>query len=156
MHTPEADHLQHYLTTLAGLDKWPEIITVDVKNHSDAVDASSTGTVDAIVSLSVPRQLTWFDGHFPDQPVLPGIVHVHWAHSIASSVFQTVLDPHRLSRLKFKTPILPDAALKLHLNINKQKRLVKFSFRDETTEYSSGTLTVLSTKSHQEQTLVTS
>lgn len=65
----------------------------------------------------------WFEGHFPDNPVLPGVTQLHLAAVAGARAFGNVDAPGaRVAlavlgsrRLKFKRPIAPGAALALEL-----------------------------------------
>lgn len=90
------------------------------------------------VGMSVPANLHWFEGHFPEQPVLAGVVQTHWAIEIAQKVFSIQGDFEKINNLKFKAVIMPDTNLVLTLNYITEKHLVKFNYRDDSIVYSQG------------------
>lgn len=144
MLAPDAKNLYQYLIQLADPGKWPSISHITVENPLHSLSGQADpAPKNAKIGLSIPDDLIWFEGHFPGQPVLPGIVQVHWAHMMATFVFDATLEPHRLSRIKFKSPMLPNCNVDLHLKFNADKGLITFSFRAENTEHSSGNLAVL-------------
>ncbi len=67
------------------------------------------------LALEVPANLAWFSGHFPGNPVLPGVVQVGWAVAFAREHFGFAADPPHLDRVKFQRPIQPGVCLDLEL-----------------------------------------
>lgn len=67
------------------------------------------------VTLDVPGDLAWFDGHFPSEPILPGVVQTGWAVTLARVHFGFDADPPDLDRIKFLRPVRPGARLELEL-----------------------------------------
>ncbi|MDN5873928.1 MAG: hypothetical protein L0H29_06040 [Sinobacteraceae bacterium] len=65
--------------------------------------------------LFIPPELAWFVGHFPDQPVLPGVAQIGWAIRFARQAFQFDADPLRIDRVKFQQPIVPGDSVQLTL-----------------------------------------
>lgn len=62
----------------------------------------------------ITADLPCFAGHFPGQPILPGILQLRWALSLAASAFAGRYPEDRfvgLSRVKFKQPVVPPATL---------------------------------------------
>lgn len=53
----------------------------------------------------------WLDGHFPDQPVVPGVVLLEAVVEAAG-----LAAPFRIERVKFLQPCLPGQPLTLHLD----------------------------------------
>jgi 3-hydroxymyristoyl/3-hydroxydecanoyl-(acyl carrier protein) dehydratase len=65
------------------------------------------------ILLDVSSDLCWFRGHFPGQPVLPGIVQLHWAILVCRALCGFSEVPHEVKRLKFKKVVVPPSALEL-------------------------------------------
>jgi 3-hydroxymyristoyl/3-hydroxydecanoyl-(acyl carrier protein) dehydratase len=63
--------------------------------------------------LDISPNLGWFRGHFPDQPVLPGVVQLHWAVLFAQACFGFTAVPTEIKRLKFKKIVMPPQELEL-------------------------------------------
>lgn len=58
-------------------------------------------------TVTFPADFLAFQGHFPDQPLLPGFMHIQ----LALDTLKAVHLPHQLkevSTAKFSAPILPD------------------------------------------------
>ncbi len=77
--------------------------------------------------LDIPEDLSWFRGHFPDQPVLPGIIQLHWATIISCALFGFGAPPDQIKRLKFKKVVVPPRVLELVVSRHGQQE-VQFEF----------------------------
>ncbi len=66
--------------------------------------------------LRVPENLFWFEGHFPNDPILPAVVQVHWAIHYAEKLGLEAKKFRGLPRLKFLQIIRPNDELLLELN----------------------------------------
>lgn len=67
------------------------------------------------LDFTLAQDCPWLEGHFPGQPILPGVVQVGWAAAYASQLAPCDEPPMQLQRIKFKRPILPGASLTLSL-----------------------------------------
>jgi 3-hydroxyacyl-[acyl-carrier-protein] dehydratase len=90
------------------------------------------------LDLHIPIELDYFVGHFPNLPVLPGVVQVDWAVRYARQYFSFEGSFSALEHLKFQSLVLPDATLELLLNWNALKNQLEFSFATSERTYSSG------------------
>lgn len=109
------------------LDDFPRILAV--KQSPDSITAR----------LSVDPDLKCFNGHFPSEPVLPGIIQTHWAVQIARAAFDFSLQPQRIKRLKFKQVVVPPQQLDLVLSREKHDE-VQFAFTSTIGKHSEGRL----------------
>jgi len=79
-----------------------------------------------------PPDLPCFAGHFPGQPLLPGVLQLHWAVRLAEHFWPRQLACTKfagLSRVKFKAPIEPGAVLEVQLNRSAADASVKVTFK---------------------------
>jgi len=60
-----------------------------------------------IVHVRVPVNSPWFDGHFPDAPVLPGVAQLGMVHDLLCRMMDQPLPVTQVSRVRFKQMIHP-------------------------------------------------
>lgn len=94
----------------------------------------------ALLSLHIPTDLSWFDGHFPDAKVLPGVVQVDWAGKLGKALFPALTTFQQLGNIKFKTMIMPDTQLTLELQYNESKGSLKFQYFNANNVFSTGSI----------------
>jgi 3-hydroxymyristoyl/3-hydroxydecanoyl-(acyl carrier protein) dehydratase len=90
------------------------------------------------LSLRVPPALECFAGHFPGQPILPGVVQIHWAVRLARRHFDGLEDSYGVLRFKCRAPVLPGTELQLVLGCDAARSSVTFAFSDAQRTVSSG------------------
>jgi 3-hydroxymyristoyl/3-hydroxydecanoyl-(acyl carrier protein) dehydratase len=92
------------------------------------------------VSLSfvVPAESSYFDGHFPECPLLPGVVQVGWAIELARRYLPAAPRFRGLSGVKFMRVIQPGAAIVLRLEAAADGRELSFEYRCDGQPCSSG------------------
>ncbi len=92
------------------------------------------------LQLSIPSNLEVFAGHFPEEPVLPGILQVHWAVALAEFCFDRALGDgfNAMQGIKFNSMVLPSAELQLSLKLQDSK--LTFSYWQNGVKYSNGSL----------------
>ncbi|MDR0736577.1 MAG: AMP-binding protein [Zoogloeaceae bacterium] len=97
----------------------------------------------ARLQLRCAPNLVWFDGHFPDLPVLPGVVQIDWAAHFARLHFGLDLQSApitRMSGLKFQHLIRPNDAPCLDLIWRPGKQELEFAYTLAEIPCSRGTL----------------
>lgn len=107
------------------------------------------GDADQIVlELLVEDNLFWFDGHFSDRPILPGVAQVDWVMRYGTEIL--VPKGYRFSSIenvKFQRPVQPNHRLRLTLLWYALKQQLSFTFhivdRDEERVASSGKITLI-------------
>lgn len=96
-----------------------------------------------VADVCVPADSPWFDGHFPDEPVLPGIAQLGLIVDAISRCSETTIEVESLDRIRFKKLIRPGDALKLSVAPQKEKpKVFAFRIRLEDELVCSGLLTV--------------
>ena len=82
--------------------------------------------------------LAVFDGHFPGQPVLPGIAQVDWAIRWGRERFSIVARFTRVEQLKFHRPIDPGLALEAEWLWQAESATLRFELRSALGVHSNG------------------
>jgi 3-hydroxymyristoyl/3-hydroxydecanoyl-(acyl carrier protein) dehydratase len=91
-----------------------------------------------VLHLTIPENLYYFQGHFPQAAILPGVTQLDWVMHYLAEYFQ--IDTSRLESvdaLKFQHIVRPNYLIELEI---KQLKPNKFSFRyhSEHGQHSSG------------------
>ncbi|MNE64602.1 3-hydroxyacyl-[acyl-carrier-protein] dehydratase FabZ [compost metagenome] len=80
------------------------------------------------LQLAVSADLAYFSGHFPQTPVLPGVVQVDWAIELG----QALLDcPRRfvgMEVIKFQRVVRPGDLLELQLRFDSERGKLYFTY----------------------------
>lgn len=80
----------------------------------------------ARLKVSLPPDLIYFQGHFPDEAILPGISQVHMAVLIAEQVLDFAPASSELNRVKFKDIVRPGEVLDLTLTADRERGRLTF------------------------------
>jgi acyl-CoA synthetase (AMP-forming)/AMP-acid ligase II len=95
----------------------------------------------ARLTMTLPPTLAWFQGHFPGEPILPGISQVHMAVLLSAEVFGWAPEGSDLTRVKFKDIVRPGETLDLTLTADRDKGRLGFRWlRANGGEASSGSV----------------
>lgn len=103
-----------------------------------AVRPSGDNENQVCLDLHIQPELAFFPGHFPNLPVLPGVVQIDWAVHYAQQYFPIVGSFTAMEHIKFQSLVLPDARLELLLIWNVLKQQLEFTFSTSERTYSSG------------------
>jgi 3-hydroxymyristoyl/3-hydroxydecanoyl-(acyl carrier protein) dehydratase len=88
--------------------------------------------------LFISADLAFFEGHFPEQAVLPGVAQLDWAIKLGCQAFNYPAAVASLEVLKFQQLILPDTYVDLEITHLAHKHKLTFSFSDGDKRFSSG------------------
>lgn len=91
------------------------------------------------LELGVPLDLAHFTGHFPQTPVLPGVVQIDWAIGLARELIENL--PPRfqgMEVLKFQQLARPGDQLHLTLRFDRERSKLHFAYRNGDAPCSSG------------------
>lgn len=78
---------------------------LNVEKHSDTAN----------VQLYIPENLFWFQGHFPEQPLLPGVTQLTWVMHYCQTLLGIKPNLASIDVIKFQRPILPNSTVNLAL-----------------------------------------
>lgn len=82
-----------------------------------------------VLRLRLDPELPWFAGHFPDAPLLPGVVQLHWAMHYGRQLPGLTGAFGGMSQLKFQRPLRPGQECELHLSWQADKGQLLFGYR---------------------------
>jgi len=128
------EKLDQFLSVINAND-WPDIT---VANTSKNINCENPNTI--TLSLTVNTPLSYLEGHFPDKPVVPGVVQVHWASLLAQHLFAITGAFLKMENVKFQSMILPNQTVELSLTNHSEKQQVAFNYRLDSTTVSEGKL----------------
>lgn len=92
----------------------------------------------ARVALDVQADCPFFEGHFPDQPILPGVAQVEWVVRVARELFDMGPDFLGLEALKFQQVIRPGTELELSLDWSEEKGRLAFRYTSSSGPHAHG------------------
>jgi 3-hydroxymyristoyl/3-hydroxydecanoyl-(acyl carrier protein) dehydratase len=78
---------------------------MEIWYKSDRFKRASENEITAEVNF--PGESPWFDGHFPQEPILPGIAQVAVVHDLIRTAFGEDLPLREINRIRFKRKISP-------------------------------------------------
>lgn len=114
----------------------PKIITSADKNINKI--ETELG-FDVSIELYIVPEIIYFSGHFPNAPVLPGVVQLEWVMHFASNYLEiNKTNFIHIEQMKFSKAITPGVKLFLHLTL--EKKVLKFKYYNEDAIYSIGKL----------------
>ncbi len=105
----------------------PEIRTI--QNDSDLA---------VKLSLHIPGTLDYFPDHFPNLPILPGVVQLNWAIHYAREFLPVTGSFVSMENIKFQSIVLPNADMDLSLQWIVDKSHLEFLFFRNQQKFSSG------------------
>ncbi len=86
----------------------------------------------------IDHQSTWFNGHFPDDPIYPGIAQLQMVCDLIADELQVPLRLLRLSRVKFKKIVRPGEILDIRATCGNKQHSYSFTILSEGQEAGSG------------------
>lgn len=93
-----------------------------------------------VLELNIPANLLYFDGHFPGNPVLPGVVQLQWAVLCAERYLGFAATYQHMEAIKFHEFIRPNDNITLNLKIESEEHKLYFSYDSNKGRHSSGRL----------------
>ncbi len=82
----------------------------------------------AELSFIARPDLPWFQGHFSEMPVLPGLAQVHIAVRLAEEIWAAGPASMNVNRLKFHRLVTPDENVSVKLSFRPEAKKLEFAF----------------------------
>jgi hypothetical protein len=89
--------------------------------------------------LHIRVDAPYFEGHFPGNPILPGIIQLHWAVQLARHCLGIEAPPGEFRRIKFQSILVPPRLVELRLR-TEDRRQVEFQVLGKSESHSSGVM----------------
>ena len=96
------------------------------------------------LELLLPAELFWFRGHFPEQPILPGVTQLNWVMTFAREELQLSANFAGFDVVKFQQPLLPGQQVTLSIDWIPEKHKLLFSYQRGEKQASSGKISLCS------------
>jgi 3-hydroxymyristoyl/3-hydroxydecanoyl-(acyl carrier protein) dehydratase len=111
-------------------------------NHPRIIAAIQDDTLPGLVELQlhVSADLDCFKGHFPEFPILPGVVQLKWVVDCAKEFLALNRPIKTVERLKFTCPIQPQTSIKLRIQFDASRQCADFRFYDDAQSFAQGRL----------------
>lgn len=77
------------------------------KNNFKINNIVKTESGDITANIKIPDNSPWFDGHFPNDPILPGVAQLSMVFDILKGALNTKIQIYSFSRVRFKQIIKP-------------------------------------------------
>lgn len=90
------------------------------------------------ITFSIPADLVYLKGHFPEMPIVPGVVQLHWAVEFAQEFFEIPGSISQGKQIKFTTIMAPLAVVCLTLLHEIDKKCCTYTYKTGDKIYSSG------------------
>lgn len=104
-----------------------------------SVQRTSTASTEEVeLTLQVHHELRWFEGHFPDVPLLPGVVQTAWVIEFARTHLPVAKHFRSMHNMKFMRFIMPGSTITLWLCYRAEKSELAFEYRERLKVCASG------------------
>jgi 3-hydroxymyristoyl/3-hydroxydecanoyl-(acyl carrier protein) dehydratase len=97
------------------------------------VELKKTGKNEVYARVTTDHDSLWFSGHFPDNPILPGVAQLDMVADCIAAAKENTGPMTGLSRIKFRKIVRPGELLDIHATCDNKKDQYDFRItsRDE-------------------------
>jgi len=119
---------QQLLSQLVSLDakRYPQVLSYEKQDEN------------TVLSLQVSDKLIYFSGHFPEQPILPGVTQLAWVEEFGKILFDINKPFLSMEVIKFRKIIPPGTVVNLKLNWKAETSKLYFDMSSTEGAHSSG------------------
>lgn len=93
---------------------------------------------EATLRLDIEADLPYFDGHFPQRPILPGVTQLEWAIHFGRTLFALPPNFLRMEAVKFQQIITPGASVFLILRFQAERGCLSFKLTSAAGSHAGG------------------
>lgn len=122
--------------------KFAEELSLELINPALSKDTIKDPTELAYITLRLQPDLFWFQGHFPDYPLLPGVTQLNWVMHYAKKMFHLTSVFKSMEVIKFQSPLFPNEIIKLKLSWQPELQKLSFEYHAKDKLASSGKITL--------------
>ena len=106
--------------------------------YKPLLELQSRADDEVVLNLTIPENLYYFQGHFPEAAILPGVTQLSWVMDYLNEYFnQDVTSIASVDILKFQHIVRPEYLVELKLVRIKPNKYT-FSYHSEHGQHSSG------------------
>ena len=95
-----------------------------------------------LLHLSIPEDLYYFDGHFPNMPIVAGVCQLQWVIDFIQTYTGETLHIRALENVKFLRPLFPGQSCVMELTYIPQPASWHYEIYTDTLRFASGSLLV--------------
>lgn len=93
---------------------------------------------EATLRIDIEADSPYFDGHFPQSPILPGVTQIEWAVAFGRDLFPLPPVFLRMDSIKFQQVIQPGAVVSLALEFSPGRGSLSFKFTSDVGSHAGG------------------
>lgn len=87
--------------------------------------------VEVELDLVFPKEAKYFQGHFPEVAILPGVLQVHFAVHFSKKYFTLMSNVLHIKKLRFARIICAEEDVKLRMKFFKERQKLFFQYSQE-------------------------
>ena len=87
------------------------------------------------------KDSSYFCGHFPNQPILPGVIQIYFVMNFIKKYFHFTPNDYHILKLKFSNLILPDTNVHFELKRISENEFI-FGYSSDNSKYSNGMIVI--------------
>ena len=88
--------------------------------------------------LRVPADLSFLEGHFPGEPIVAGVVQIHWVMLATADLLGAAPRVRALEGLRFREVLLPEQTFRLSLELSEALDVLRFELAAGERVFASG------------------
>ena len=85
-----------------------------------------------VIELTINASMPCFEGHFEGHPIMPAVAQLHVVQMLAKKHFTWLKQAMGMRRLKFSSPIQPDAVIRLDMTAGSDRLTFRLSSHEQT------------------------